>query len=61
MILDDARVLKLVQRFTLPSKLKARSLYWHEIDMRPCLCETLHGHCRAVQCPCGGHEGEMSR
>lgn len=61
MSLLDARPLKLIQRFALPSKRKARSLYWHEIDMRPCLCETLHGHCWAVRCPCGRHEGEMSR
>jgi hypothetical protein len=56
----DARPLKLVRRFHVHTKLRGRSLYWHKIDMRPCLCKTLHGHCWAVACPCGRHEGEIN-
>ncbi len=55
----DARGLRLIERFRLPAKLRARSAYQHEVDSRPCLCETLHGHCYAVACPCGRHEGEV--
>lgn len=56
----NARALKVIPRFHVPHKLRARSVYWHEVDSRPCLCETLHGHCWVVACPCGRHEGEIS-
>lgn len=56
----DARPLKLIPRFLVPPKMRGRSVYWHEVRSRPCLCETLHGHCFMVTCPCGRHEGEIS-
>lgn len=55
----DARPLNPIPRFALHPKRRARSIYWHEVDSRPCLCETFHGHCFALPCPCGRHEGEV--
>lgn len=61
MDLLDARHLTLIQHFHLHTKRRGQSQHWHAIRSRPCLCDTLHGHCRAITCPCRRHEGEISR
>lgn len=55
----DARPLRLIRPWPLPAKRRAQSVYWHWIDSHPCLCETLHGHCFVVTCPCVRHTGEV--
>jgi hypothetical protein len=53
----DARPLRRIRHFGIVTRNRAESRHWHEVDSRPCECDTLHGHCPG--CPCGRHEGEV--